>query len=334
MLVNIAGVKIAFKRKSFYRFCNIFLVASIMITAMNERYRGGQDLIIDLPADYDIQHVDWLAIYCYKFRVDFGHVAISNVSSRIPPYVPPQKRFDDASNAVEGWPVTSLLGNDNRRNFTFQLGPPGGKKGYQSMTRARPAKYVWYVNGMLADLYLKRGVTYTFIVEGGSDKSTSDFFNPLYISDDQFGGYGKLSNEEKEQVTVYSGPDPSRVAGRLCLWSNDENVDDSQFATFADFRKTLHLKCDTDKVAALFRFTPDEKTPDTLYYQSYSNYNMGWKIHVVNELPNTITDIKEEPYVYEQWLQTQSVQSPHTSSMSVLGLTTGALTLVMATWLF
>ncbi|PIO57466.1 hypothetical protein TELCIR_21124, partial [Teladorsagia circumcincta] len=221
MLLNIAGVKIAFKRKSAYRFCNVFLIASIMITAMNERYRGGQDLIIDLPADYDIQHVDWLAIYCYKFRVDFGHVAISNVSSRIPPYVPPQKRFDDVATTVDGWPVTSLLGNDHRRNFTFQLGVPGGKKGYQSMTRARPSKYVWYVNGMLADLYLKRGVTYTFIVEGGSDKSTSDFFNPLYISDDQFGGYGKLSNEEKEQVTVFSGSDPSRVSGRLCLWSND-----------------------------------------------------------------------------------------------------------------
>ncbi|VDK52379.1 unnamed protein product [Cylicostephanus goldi] len=129
---------------------------------MNERYRGGQDLIIDLPADYDIQHVDWLAIYCYKFRVDFGHVAISNVSSRIPPYVPPQKRFDDIS-PVDGWPTISLLGNENRRNFTFQLGVPGGKKGYQAMARARPAKYVWYVNGLLADIYLKRGVTYSFM---------------------------------------------------------------------------------------------------------------------------------------------------------------------------
>ncbi|EYB96617.1 hypothetical protein Y032_0148g2633 [Ancylostoma ceylanicum] len=237
-----------------------------LITAMNERYRGGQDLIIDLPADYDIQHVDWLAIYCYKFRVDFGHVTISNVSTRIPPYVPPQKRFDDIS-PVDGWPVTSLLGNENRRNFTFQLGVPGGKKGYQAMARARPAKYVWYVNGVLGDIYLKRGVTYAFIVEGGSDKSTSEFYNPLYITDNQSGGYGKLSNEEKEQVNLFSGSDPSRVSGRLCIWTSDDNVDPAQFSTFADFRKTLRLKCETDKVAAYFQFTPDEKTPDTLYYQ-------------------------------------------------------------------
>lgn len=59
---------------------------------MNERYRGGQDIIIDLPAEYDINHIDWLSVYCYKFRVDFGHVSIINVSQRIPPYVPPQKR--------------------------------------------------------------------------------------------------------------------------------------------------------------------------------------------------------------------------------------------------
>lgn len=37
-----------------------------------------------------------------------------------------------------------------------------------------------------------------FSVEGGNDKSTSDFYNPLYISDDPFGGYAKLSNDERE----------------------------------------------------------------------------------------------------------------------------------------
>lgn len=59
---------------------------------MNERYRGGQDIIIDLPPEFDINHIDWLSIYCYKFRVDFGHVLITNISQRIPPYVPSQKR--------------------------------------------------------------------------------------------------------------------------------------------------------------------------------------------------------------------------------------------------
>lgn len=35
-------------------------------------------------------------------------------------------------------------------------------------------------------------------VEGGDDKSTSDFYNPLYISNDPFGGYSKLSSDERE----------------------------------------------------------------------------------------------------------------------------------------
>ena len=58
---------------------------------MNERYRGGQDVIIELPEDYDIYHIDWLAIYCYKFRVDFAHINVSDISHRLPPYVPLQK---------------------------------------------------------------------------------------------------------------------------------------------------------------------------------------------------------------------------------------------------
>ena len=35
-------------------------------------------------------------------------------------------------------------------------------------------------------------------IEGGADKSTADFYNPLYISDDPFGGYSKLSADERE----------------------------------------------------------------------------------------------------------------------------------------
>lgn len=101
------------------------------ITAMNERYRGGQDIVVELPEDYDVHHIDWLSVYCYKFRVDFGHVLISNITGRIPPFVPSPKRFDDDLPKIEPWHVVSLLGTLNRLNFTFQLGPAGGRRGYQ-----------------------------------------------------------------------------------------------------------------------------------------------------------------------------------------------------------
>ena len=64
-------------------------------------------------------------------------------------------------------------------------------------------------------------VTFWISVEGGMDKSTSDFFNPLYISEDPFGGYGKLSKEERTKTRNWFTTDPSEHVGRLCLWSND-----------------------------------------------------------------------------------------------------------------
>lgn len=59
---------------------------------MHERFRGGQDITLDLPEGYDVEHIDWLSIYCYKFRVDFGHIGVSVSDPRLPPFVPPQKR--------------------------------------------------------------------------------------------------------------------------------------------------------------------------------------------------------------------------------------------------
>ena len=43
-------------------------------------------------------------------------------------------------------------------------------------------------------------------------------------------------------------------------------------------------------------------------------YNTGWKIHIVDEFPKSIVDMKEQPYVYEQWLETQAMQNEMSSS--------------------
>jgi len=317
-----AGVKVPIRGRD----------TSQMITAMNERYRGGQDIIIDLPEDYDINHIDWLSIYCYKFRVDFGHVLISNVTGKIPPYVPPPKRFDDDLPKIEPWHVLSLLGTPNRQNFTFQLGPSGGRRGYQALAGARPGKYIWYVNGYLADLYLKRGVSYNLIVEGGNDKSTSDFYNPLYISDDPFGGYAKLSNDERKQVHIYAGQDPSQTAGRRCLWAQkNPNDDPDKYENFADYRHTLKLICDEQSTSAIFQFTPTKEMPDVIYFQSYSNYNMGWKIHVVDDLPDDLEDFEEEPYQYEVLRLQNTQEVDHQNSASNLFISTTLLFIIMTT---
>lgn len=129
------------------------------VTPMQQRYRGGEDIILELPKDYDINHIDWLSVYCYKFRVDFGHVSISELGQYIPPYVP-LPISNKESNGL--WKAQPLLGTSTRTNFILQLGPPGGKKGYEGINGLKPGDHVWYVNGYLATLYLKRGFNYSF----------------------------------------------------------------------------------------------------------------------------------------------------------------------------
>jgi hypothetical protein len=59
----------------------------------------------------------------------------------------------------------------------------------------------------------------------------------------------------------------SFVAGRLCVWS--ETIDDinpDKIDTYKDYFNGLQLKCGKGP-AGILRWTPDEKTPNTVYYQ-------------------------------------------------------------------
>jgi hypothetical protein len=54
---------------------------------------------------------------------------------------------------------------------------------------------------------------------------------------------------------------------------------------------------------------------------------MGWKMHIVDKLPDDVPDVKEEPYQYEIWLEHQSlVELPRTS-------TNGASSTAMIMWM-
>ncbi|KAI1725558.1 electron transfer DM13 domain-containing protein [Ditylenchus destructor] len=283
-----------------------------LILPMNERYTGGKDIYVELPDGYDIQHIDFFSIYSVKYDISYASVSLRNISRySIPPYVPLQKGFEisDSGSRDWTWNLSNLLGTTAQKNFTFQLGPPGGKRGYQGLHRiARPPRYVWYVNGYMANLYLKRGVTYNFIVEGGMNTSSPEFNNPLYLTNDSYGGYAKLSKSEQAQAKIYAPEFPIMAAGRLCRWletkhssssssSFEENSD--EFESFTDFRATLKLSCEEDGSPFVFEFTPTNETPSTFYFQSYNNYQMGSKIFVVDEFPVDLKHIVEEPYQYD-----------------------------------
>ena len=71
--------------------------------------------------------------------------------------------------------------------------------------------YVWYINGYVAsELYMRRGLTYAFRVEGGDDPYDPDFYNPLVISTDPVGGFERLSNEKDSRIRVLAGLEYTR----------------------------------------------------------------------------------------------------------------------------
>ena len=64
---------------------------------------------------------------------------------------------------------------------------------------------------MASELYMRRGLTYAFRVEGGDDPYDPDFYNPFVISTDPVGGFDRLSNEKNyPRVRVLAGLEYTR----------------------------------------------------------------------------------------------------------------------------
>ena len=86
-----------------------------------------------------------------------------------------------------------------------------GSKGYSGITGMPSNGYVWYINGYVAsELYMRRGLTYAFRVEGGDDPYNPDFYNPLVISTDPVGGFERLSKEKENRIRVLAGMEYTR----------------------------------------------------------------------------------------------------------------------------
>lgn len=122
---------------------------------------------------------------------------------------------------VKPWPPQVIVGE---KNFTVRIGPTGGKRGYTPITGkldfpcrttrisvpillGHPSWGIaWWVNDkLIPELYLERGQTYTFIVEGGSDNTNPARFHPFYITDSSEGGYGQKNSDEQKRQKIYAG---------------------------------------------------------------------------------------------------------------------------------
>ncbi|XP_067142966.1 protein Skeletor, isoforms B/C-like isoform X2 [Centruroides vittatus] len=174
--------------------------------------------------------------------------------------------------------------------FTAQIGPAGGERGYKAITGHQPWGITWWINGILIpELVVVRGQNYTFIVEGGNDPTKSASYHPLYITNNNEGGGSQfLETLGSDKHKIYAGTTTDAKGniipigvGRYCEWKHKTIDMADQSPTFESYKETLELKCE-DGEAGKFMWTPDEDTPDIVYYQCFTHRNLGWKIFVTD----------------------------------------------------
>ncbi|XP_021913275.1 protein Skeletor, isoforms B/C [Zootermopsis nevadensis] len=187
---------------------------------------------------------------------------------------------------LKPWPPAVITGESV---FSARIGPTGGKRGYTPITGHPSWGISWYINDLLIpEIYVERGQTYTFIVEGGNDRTNPARYHPFYITDSSEGGFGQKSEAEQKKQRVFAGvrydaegyPYPT-AAGHYCEWAHKTIDRSAEMETFDEYLDTLRLECD-DGEPAYLNWTVATETPDLLYYQCYSHTHLGWKIHVVD----------------------------------------------------
>jgi len=194
---------------------------------------------------------------------------------------------------------------DNVVEFEAHIGLSGGPRGYLAISGGRTAWGIsWYLNGYIVpELELRRGTTYRFLVNGGDDPAIGSVYHPLYITDSIAGGYAGLTAEERKQETVFAGLnilteteqgvtefEPTAI-GPICSYTAGPDTM-AAFENLSDYDiyfATLDSSCADDvsitSAAGVLEFTPDENTPDLLYYQCVTHQNLGWKINIVDAAP-------------------------------------------------
>ncbi|CRL07149.1 CLUMA_CG020142, isoform A [Clunio marinus] len=198
--------------------------------------------------------------------------------------------------------------------FYAQMGPTGGRRGYPAITGHVGWGISWYINGLLIpEINVVRGKTYTFIVEGGNEVDIAAKYHPFYITDDPVGGYEHKTEDEKKKVKVFSGVQQSRNGkviptgvGRICNWTPDiKGPPADDYPSFGAYQRSLTLKCDSGE-PGIITWTPDQNTPDTVYYQCFTHRYLGWKINVLDSCDiqpqasdrhETYDDIAAEPSI-------------------------------------
>ena len=166
----------------------------------------------------------------------------------------------------------------------------------------------WYVNGsLIPKLVLRRGVTYTFRVNGGDNPTNDPKYHPFYLTDSPEGGYFQLSPSERLEENplvgiIITNEDSAGVydfeaigTAPICEYTTTTDSIGAQLQSYDEYFATLDSSCASDPTiltqAVVLEFTPDDSTPDTIYYHCVTHRFLGYEIEVVGQAPVPVTPL-------------------------------------------
>lgn len=176
----------------------------------------------------------------------------------------------------------------------------GGPRGYAAITGRSPWGIAWFLNGnLIPEVVMRRGTTYTFKVNGGNNPEDDSNYHPFYLTTSDRGGYQQLSPQARMNETPLAGISISQQSDSgvfgfeatgvapICKYEVTDSSGEAMLGPYDDWVSTLNMSCAEDEAiiseAAIVTFTPDETTPDTIYYQCVTHFDLGWKITVIDE---------------------------------------------------
>jgi hypothetical protein len=139
------------------------------------------------------------------------------------------------------------------------------------------------------------------MISGGNTPDSNSEYHPMYLTTSESGGYAQVSPAERAAQTVFAGIEVTEIDANgnvvgfastleapICQYETTDSTFDlpESGISFQEFFNTLNTTCANNSAitnaAAILEFTPNEDTPDLIYYQCVTHRNLGWKIKVLD----------------------------------------------------
>ena len=192
---------------------------------------------------------------------------------------------------ADPWTIPPLCIDSGNNEIRAYIGNTGGLQGYRAITGQDGWGIAWFLNGLLIpEVYVLRGTTVRFYVNGGVNPSNAAEYHPFYITSSSEGGIKSLADASQPiSEVVYAGLATNGTSvwdlttGGFCEWMETGGNGDN-FNSWDDYKNSLNSTCNDGNSWGWFDWTTDSSSPDEAYYQCATHRLLGWKIHVVEDL--------------------------------------------------